>query len=236
MQHFPLPAQLPRPVLFALPRRLCHKCCPSRWMLLRGLCEMQSWSDKRESRGTAACETLCCCGQPHRRAGREPGCLARSSSATNADPAESWRPSAPPCAGTKIHTKSRQKKALVTASLTLLPLPGQNYQNGSSKCEEKQNHCDAWDEDAHDYIQPARGKFLFSHSAQQQSQQQPLQSRHVGTGGSCSCSLCSLCSAWSWLWAKGLPGEQGKQAGGPRPKGSSCKWDTVLRAAAPPVF
>lgn len=35
----------------------------------------------------------------------------------------------------------------------LLPLPGQNYQNGSCKCKEKQNHCDARDEDARDYVQ-----------------------------------------------------------------------------------
>lgn len=131
---------------------------------------MQSWSDKRESRGTAVCETLRCCGQPHCRAGRDPGHLAQSSSATNADPPESWRkkgpggslPSGPPCAGTKIHIKSRQKKALVTASLTLLPLPGQNYQNGSSKCEEKQNHCNAWDEDTHDDVRPATGKSFCS--------------------------------------------------------------------------
>lgn len=146
---------------------------------------------------------------------------------------------APPRPGTKICIKSttRQRKAEVAASLTLLPLPGQNYQNGSCKCEEKQNHCDARDEDARDYIQPARRKsFCSLISAQQQSQQQPLQSRHMGMGGSCSCSLCSLCSTWSCLWARGLPGKQGKQAGGPRPARSSSKWDSVLRAAAPPVF
>lgn len=91
----PFPHSSPGPVLFALPRWLCHECCPSRWVLLRGLRERQSWSDKRGSRGTAACETLCCCGQLRHRAGRNAGRLTQSSSATNADPPESWQPRCP---------------------------------------------------------------------------------------------------------------------------------------------
>lgn len=50
-----------------------------------------------------------------------------------------------------------------TALLTLLPLPGQHYQNASSNCKHKKNHYDAWREDVHNHIESARKKeFLFS--------------------------------------------------------------------------
>lgn len=53
--------------------------------------------------------------------------------------------------------------AAVTASLTLLALPGQHYQNTSSNCKQKKNYCDAWSEDVLNHVQAARKKFLFSH-------------------------------------------------------------------------
>lgn len=74
-----------------------------------------------------------------------------------------------------IRSPSRgAQKAQVPALLTLLPLPRQNYQNGSSKCKKKQNHRDARDEDVHHYVQPARGKSFCGQGASREAGRRSL--------------------------------------------------------------
>lgn len=54
----------------------------------------------------------------------------------------------------------------VIASLTLLPLPGQHYQNTNSRCKQKNHHHNAWNEDVLNHVQAARKiKSFWSHTS-----------------------------------------------------------------------
>ena len=70
----------------------------------------------------------------------------------------------------------------VTALLTLLPLPGQYYQNANSNCKQKKSHYDAWSEDVPNHIQAARKKEVFSPTSPwKQTWEGAARSRHAGS-------------------------------------------------------